>query len=106
MRMLVVGTGSTGGYFGGGAARAGREVPILVRPVRAAQLAEHELQIVCPHCDFTLRPQLIAPDRISGSYDAIVLREFPLWLATAHNAGAALLLMAPVGLSRALRPPT
>jgi cytochrome c oxidase assembly protein subunit 15 len=34
----------------------------------------------------------------------MVLRGFPLWLATAHNAGAALLLLAVVALNRALRP--
>jgi len=33
-----------------------------------------------------------------------VLRGFPLWLATAHNAGAALLLLSVVTLNRALRP--
>jgi heme A synthase len=36
---------------------------------------------------------------------SMVLRGFPLWLGTAHSAGAALLLMATVGLNRALRPP-
>jgi len=36
---------------------------------------------------------------------SMVLRGFPLWLATAHSAGAAILLMATVGLNRALRPP-
>jgi len=36
---------------------------------------------------------------------SMVLEGFPLWLATAHNAGAALLLMATVGLNRVLRPP-
>ncbi len=36
---------------------------------------------------------------------SMVLRGFPLWLATAHSAGAALLLMSTVGLNRALRPP-
>jgi cytochrome c oxidase assembly protein subunit 15 len=35
---------------------------------------------------------------------AMVLLGFPLWLATAHNAGAALLLLATLGLNRALRP--
>jgi cytochrome c oxidase assembly protein subunit 15 len=34
---------------------------------------------------------------------AMVLRGFPLWLATAHNAGAALLLLATLSLNRALR---
>ncbi|MGH8141047.1 MAG: COX15/CtaA family protein [Steroidobacteraceae bacterium] len=35
----------------------------------------------------------------------MVLRGFPLWLATAHNAGAALLLLAVLALHRALWPP-
>jgi heme A synthase len=29
---------------------------------------------------------------------------FPLWLATAHNAGAALLLLATLALNRSLSP--
>jgi cytochrome c oxidase assembly protein subunit 15 len=33
----------------------------------------------------------------------MVTRGFPLWLATAHNAGAALLLLATLALNRALR---
>jgi cytochrome c oxidase assembly protein subunit 15 len=33
----------------------------------------------------------------------MVVRGFPLWLATAHNAGAALLLLATLALNRALR---
>lgn len=35
---------------------------------------------------------------------SMVLRGFPLWLATAHNAGAALLLLAALALNRALTP--
>jgi cytochrome c oxidase assembly protein subunit 15 len=35
---------------------------------------------------------------------SLVLAGFPLWLATAHNAGAALLLLAVVALNRSLRP--
>jgi 2-dehydropantoate 2-reductase len=73
MRMLVVGAGSTGGYFGGRLAQAGRDVTFLVRPTRAAQLAERGLQIVSPHGDFTVRPQLVTADRIAHSYDAILL---------------------------------
>jgi cytochrome c oxidase assembly protein subunit 15 len=37
---------------------------------------------------------------------SMVLRGFPLWLATAHNAGAALLLLAILALNRSLRPPS
>jgi cytochrome c oxidase assembly protein subunit 15 len=35
---------------------------------------------------------------------SMVLMGFPLWLATAHNAGAALLLLAILALNRSLRP--
>ena len=35
---------------------------------------------------------------------SMVVRGFPLWLATAHNAGAAVLLLAVVALMRSLRP--
>jgi heme a synthase len=34
---------------------------------------------------------------------SMVMMGFPLWLATAHNAGAALLLLTALGLNRALR---
>lgn len=53
MRLLIVGAGSTGGYFGGRLAQAGRDVTFLVRPARAAQLTERGLQILSPHGDFT-----------------------------------------------------
>ena len=45
MKILVVGAGSIGGYFGGRLLEAGRDVTFLVRPKRAAQLAETGLVI-------------------------------------------------------------
>ena len=48
MRILVVGAGSTGGYFGGRLAQAGRDVTFLVRERRAAVLRERGLRIVGP----------------------------------------------------------
>ena len=48
MRILVLGAGGTGGYFGGRLAQSGTEVTFLVRPARAAQLEEHGLQIRSP----------------------------------------------------------
>jgi 2-dehydropantoate 2-reductase len=73
MRMLVVGAGSTGGYFGGRLAQAGRDVTFLVRPARAAQIEERGLEILSPHGNYTLRPQLVTADRLSERYDAILL---------------------------------
>lgn len=73
MRLLVVGAGSTGGYFGGRLVQAGRDVTFLVRPRRAAQLRAHGLQIVSPHGDVTLTPQLVTAAELTASYDAVLL---------------------------------
>src|SRR5271170_7087839 len=90
MRMLVVGAGSTGGYFGGRLAQAGRDVTFLVRPARAARLQERGLEILSPHGDYTLRPQLVTADRLSGFYDAILLtvKAFSLEAALSDMAAA------------------
>ena len=45
MRVLVVGAGAIGGYFGGRLLEAGRDVTFLVRPRRAAELARTGLVI-------------------------------------------------------------
>jgi len=73
MRLLVVGAGSTGGYFGGRLLQAGRDVTFLVRPGRAAQLRTRGLEIVSPHGDVTLRPELVTADELREPYDAILL---------------------------------
>src|ERR1700688_1809421 len=90
MRMLVVGAGSTGGYFGGRLTQAGRDVTFLVRPARAAQLEERGLEILSPHGDYTQRPKLVTADRLSGSYDAILLtvKAFSLESALSDMAAA------------------
>jgi 2-dehydropantoate 2-reductase len=73
MRILVVGAGSTGGYFGGRLAQAGRDVTFLVRPERAAYLRKKGLQIISPNGDVTLTPRLVTAGEIDAPYDAILL---------------------------------
>jgi 2-dehydropantoate 2-reductase len=73
MRILVVGAGATGGYFGGRLAEAGRDVTFLVRPARAEQLRRNGLQIVSPHGDVTLQPQLVTAGQITAPYDVVLL---------------------------------
>jgi 2-dehydropantoate 2-reductase len=73
MRLLVVGAGSTGGYFGGRLAEAGADVTFLVRASRAAQLREGGLRIVSPRGDVTLKPQLVTSGDIARPYDAVLL---------------------------------
>ena len=73
MKLLVVGAGSVGGYFGGRLVQAGRDVTFLVRPGRAAQLAERGLEIVSPHGDVTLRPTILTADQVTAPHDAVLL---------------------------------
>lgn len=72
-RILVVGAGAVGGYFGGRLLEAGRDVTFLVRDRRAEQIRRDGLQLVSPHGDVTLRPKLVEAGRIDGSYDLILL---------------------------------
>lgn len=73
MRILIVGAGSTGGYFGGRLAEAGRDVTFLVRPARAAHLRAHGLQILSPHGDVTLHPALVTAGEIASPYDVVIV---------------------------------
>ncbi|SDT79264.1 ketopantoate reductase family protein [Actinoplanes derwentensis] len=69
MRILFLGAGATGGYFGGRLLQAGRDVTFLIRPTRAAQLAEHGLRITTPDGESVLTPRTITePD---GHYDLV-----------------------------------
>jgi 2-dehydropantoate 2-reductase len=54
MRILVVGAGSIGGYFGGRLLEAGRDVTLLVRSRRASELARTGLAIRSPVGDVSL----------------------------------------------------
>jgi 2-dehydropantoate 2-reductase len=74
MRILVVGAGAVGGYFGGRMIQAGRDVTFLVRPKRAEQIQAKGLRILSPiHGDLTVRPRAITAARILSPFDVIFL---------------------------------
>ena len=74
MRILVVGAGAIGGYFGGRLLEAGGDVTFLVRPRRAAQLARTGLSIRSPRGDLDLpAPPLILSEALRQPYDLILL---------------------------------
>jgi 2-dehydropantoate 2-reductase len=72
MKMLVVGAGSVGGYFGGRLAAAGRDVTFLVRPGRALQLSEG-LTILGSRDNTVVPVKLLVTGQASGGFDAILL---------------------------------
>ncbi|WP_433965278.1 ketopantoate reductase family protein [Tunturiibacter gelidiferens] len=73
MKMLVVGAGAVGGYFGARLTQAGRDVTFLVRPARAEQLQRDGLRILSPHGDATLKPKVITTNEINSPYDVVFL---------------------------------
>jgi 2-dehydropantoate 2-reductase len=74
VRILVVGAGATGGYFGGRLLEAGRDVTFLVRPGRAARLARAGLEIRSGAGDVTLPspPTLLAAE-VREPFDVVLL---------------------------------
>ncbi len=74
MRILVVGAGAIGGYFGGRMLEAGCDVTFLVRPRRAGELASAGLVIKSPNGDVTLKnPPTVLADKLIEKFDVVLL---------------------------------
>lgn len=72
MRILVVGAGATGGYFGARLAQAGRDVTFLVRDGRAATLRRRGLRITGLGQDDIVEPSLVTAADLTGPYDLVL----------------------------------
>lgn len=75
MRILVVGAGATGGYFGARLVQAGRDVTFLLRPGRAAQVREAGLRLTGQGPDETVPVEVVTADGLSasGPYNLVLL---------------------------------
>jgi 2-dehydropantoate 2-reductase len=89
MRILVIGAGAVGGYFGGRLAEANRDVTFLVHAKRAEAIKANGLQILSPHGDLTLHPKTITAAQITKPYDIILFGVKSYALAGAMNDFAA-----------------
>jgi 2-dehydropantoate 2-reductase len=89
MRILIVGAGAVGGYFGGRLAQAGRDVTFLVRSTRAKQLRQDGLHITSPHGDAVLTPKLVSTEELDTPYDLVFLSVKAYALEEAMNDFAA-----------------
>jgi len=72
MRILVIGAGAVGGYFGARLVRAGRDVTFLVRQRRAAELAERGLRIREPDSP-PERIDVATVEQVTEPYDVVLL---------------------------------
>jgi 2-dehydropantoate 2-reductase len=76
MRLMILGAGGTGGYFGGRLAQAGVDATFLVRPARAALLRERGLRIRSPLGDADIAVQAVTADELAHAapFDLVLLR--------------------------------
>ena len=99
MKILILGAGGIGGYFGGRLAAAGADVTFLVRPARAAQLAQQGLVVKSPFGDLKLAVKTMLAEQLTSGYDVIMITP------KAYDLDAALAAVAPaVGANSAMLP--
>jgi len=77
MKLLMLGAGSVGGYFGARLQEGGADVTFLVRPKRAAQLRQRGLRVYGPRGELHLqRLQLLESGAAAAApeaFDAVIL---------------------------------
>jgi 2-dehydropantoate 2-reductase len=72
MRILVLGAGGIGGYFGGRLVEKGEDVTFLVRSRRKQQLEKNGLVIHSVNGDFTCTPKLMMKTDAADSFDLVL----------------------------------
>lgn len=91
MRILIVGAGALGGYFGARLQAAGRDVTFLVRPARVEPLAKQGLHVLSPNGDVSIEhPAIVTAEQLSEPFDLILLscKAYDLESAMDSFAGA------------------
>lgn len=75
MRILMLGAGAIGGYFGARIQQAGGDVTFLVRPERERCLSESGLHVSSPLGDIHIRPRCITAfqDSELQKFDAVIV---------------------------------
>lgn len=98
MRILMLGAGAIGGYFGARIHHAGGDITFLTRPARANRLLSHGLQVVSPLGDIDVMPRVVIAGQrnVPAAFDAVILSCKAYDLDSAIEAVAPML--APEGL--------
>jgi 2-dehydropantoate 2-reductase len=73
MRILVVGAGGTGGYFGARLAQAGRDVTFLLRGERASDVRANGLLLTGQGAEQVVPVPVVTAAEISGPFDLVLL---------------------------------
>jgi 2-dehydropantoate 2-reductase len=73
MKVLILGAGGVGGYFGSRLIEAGADITFLVREKRQQFLQERGLEVESPHGNLRLKVQTITAQTVRPSFDLILL---------------------------------
>ena len=76
MRILMVGAGATGGFYGAKLVQAGRDITFLLRERRAAQVRERGLEVLDPEGDFKVQPKVLTAAELRAApqvFDLVVI---------------------------------
>jgi 2-dehydropantoate 2-reductase len=73
VRILVLGAGALGGFYGGRLAQAGADVTFLVRPRRRKQLARDGLVIESPLGNARIDAKTVLAEEVRPGYDWVLL---------------------------------
>ncbi|PLP99171.1 2-dehydropantoate 2-reductase [Cupriavidus pauculus] len=73
MKILVLGAGGMGGYYGARLIEAGADVTFLVRPQRAEALARHGLRVRSELGNFEGAVRTVVADEVGSGHDLVLL---------------------------------
>jgi len=73
MKILIVGAGGIGGYFGAKLIQAGADITYLLRPNRHEHIQANGLTIETPRGSFLIHPQSITIDQLTPIYGLVIL---------------------------------
>ena len=89
MKLLILGAGGIGGYFGGRLVQAGADVTFLVRPKRREQLANDGLRVQSVLGDFAVPVKTVLAEELGAGYDLV------LFTCKAYDLDSAMDAIAP-----------
>src|SRR5439155_20181693 len=89
MKILVLGAGALGGYYGARLLEAGADVTFLVRQTRADQLKKHGLVVQSPLGNVERTVNTISREQVAPDYDLVLLT------CKTYALGQAIVAMAP-----------
>ena len=73
MKILMLGAGGVGGYFGARLCEAGSDITFLVRPKRAEIMSQQGLIVETPSQTTRIQPHLVTKDKLFENYDLVML---------------------------------